>query len=287
MIFETTRDFTILKHLVQYFLPLYKCKLGFWTLLWIGALKAHTPPAPEEPFLCLEKDTIFLPFPHLVQTAIYDTLYHMPEFFAITIVLLLFSVIVHEVMHGLVALKFGDHTAERAGRLTLNPIPHIDLVGTILLPGLLIISGSPILFGWAKPVPVNPLNFSNLRKGELLVSAAGILSNFGLAIIFALVYHFLDAIPVLIPALVGEILRYGVYINLILGVFNLLPIPPLDGSKVLLSQLPYNLAKEYQKMERYGILILLILLMVPFGRGSLLQTILGFFVGILTRLLGF
>lgn len=211
----------------------------------------------------------------------------MPEFFALSIVILLFSVIVHEVMHGYVALKFGDHTAERAGRLTLNPVPHIDLFGTILLPAILIFTGSPILFGWAKPVPVNPLNFTNLRKGELLVSAAGILANFGLAIAAALIYHFLNALPQTFPAIVEALLRFAVTINLVLGIFNLFPIPPLDGSKVLLSQLPLNLARSYQKIEPYGFLILLILLMVPFGRSSLLQTILGFFVSLFSKILGF
>lgn len=211
----------------------------------------------------------------------------MPEFFALSIVILLFSVIIHEVMHGVVALRFGDHTAERAGRLTLNPIPHIDLFGTILLPALLIFTGSPILFGWAKPVPVNPLNFSNLRRGELLVSAAGILANFSLAIAAALIYHFLNALPQEFPAIVGSLLRFTVLINLVLGIFNLFPIPPLDGSKVLLSQLPLNLARAYQRIEPYGFIILLILLMVPFGNASLLQTVLGFFVGLLSRALGF
>lgn len=211
----------------------------------------------------------------------------MAEFFAISIIVLLFSVIVHEVMHGLVALKFGDDTAQKMGRLTLNPIPHIDLFGTILLPGLLILTGSPILFGWAKPVPVNPLNFKNIKKGELFVSAAGILANFGLAILAAILYHFLNALPIVFPTFIGSILKYAVFINLVLGVFNLFPIPPLDGSKVLLSQLPYNLAKEYQKLERYGFLLLLILMMVPFGHSSLLQTILSFFVGIFSSLLGF
>src|SRR3972149_2480043 len=140
----------------------------------------------------------------------------MPEFFALSIVILLFSVIVHEVMHGVVAKKFGDHTAERAGRLTLNPLPHIDPVGTILLPGLLIMSGSPILFGWAKPVPVNPLNFSNLRRGELVVAAAGVLSNFGLAILAALLYHLLNTLPNPSILLLGS-LRFAVLINLVLG----------------------------------------------------------------------
>ncbi|MBI2020012.1 site-2 protease family protein [Candidatus Daviesbacteria bacterium] len=210
-----------------------------------------------------------------------------PEFLALSIIILLFSVIVHEVMHGFVALKFGDRTAERAGRLTLNPLPHIDPIGTILLPALLILSGSPILFGWAKPVPVNPLNFTNLRRGELLVSAAGILANFSLAIAAALIYHFLNALPQTFPALLGSLLRFTVLINLVLGIFNLFPIPPLDGSKVLLSQLPYKFAKEYQKLERYGILILLIFIMIPFGRTSLLQAVLGFFVSLFSNLLGF
>lgn len=211
----------------------------------------------------------------------------MPEFFAISIIVLLFSVILHEVMHGVVALKFGDTTAQRAGRLTLNPIPHIDLFGTILLPALLIFTGSPILFGWAKPVPVNPLNFSNIRRGELFVSAAGILANFGLAIAAAAIYHFLDALPQTFPAVLGSLLRFTVTINLVLGIFNLFPIPPLDGSKVLLSQLPLNLARKYQRVEPYGILILLIFMMIPFGNSSLLQTILGFFVRFFSQILGF
>lgn len=184
----------------------------------------------------------------------------MPEVFALSIVILLFSVILHEVMHGYVALKFGDHTAERAGRLTLNPIPHIDLFGTILLPAFLIFTGSPILFGWAKPVPVNPLNFSDLRRGELLVSAAGILANFSLAILAAIIFQVLNALPQEFPAYVGSILTFAVLINLVLGLFNLLPIPPLDGSKILMSQLPFNLARQYEKLTPYGFLILLMLL---------------------------
>ncbi len=210
-----------------------------------------------------------------------------PGFLALSIVILLFSVIVHEVMHGLVAKYFGDDTAERMGRLTLNPIPHIDLFGTILLPGLLILSGAPILLGWAKPVPVNPLNFKNLRRGELYVSLAGILANFGLAVAAALIYHLLEALPQNFPYLLGALLRFTVTINLVLGIFNFFPIPPLDGSKVLMSQLPYNLARQYQKIEPYGILILLILLMVPVGGTSLLHTILGFFVSLFSKLLGF
>ncbi|MDO8618880.1 MAG: site-2 protease family protein [Candidatus Daviesbacteria bacterium] len=204
-----------------------------------------------------------------------------PEFLALSLVILLFSVIVHEVMHGWVALQFGDETAKRMGRLTLNPIPHIDPVGTILFPALLMITGSPILFGWAKPVPVNPLNFSDLRKGELLVSAAGILANFGLAAIAAILFHLLIIVPTT-PLLVLELLRYTVTINLILGVFNLFPIPPLDGSKVLMSQLSYTLVKQYEKLEQYGFLLLLVLLFT-----GIPQVILSAIVGILSKILGF
>ncbi|MBI2019398.1 site-2 protease family protein [Candidatus Daviesbacteria bacterium] len=185
----------------------------------------------------------------------------MPEVFALSIIILLFSVIVHEVMHGFVALKFGDRTAEKAGRLTLNPIPHIDLFGTILIPALLIFTGSPILFGWAKPVPVNPLNFSNLRRGELFVSAAGILANFGLALVAAVIFQILNTLPQQFPSYIGNVLTFAVLINVVLGIFNLLPIPPLDGSKILMSQLPYNLARQYDRITPYGFLILLAFLM--------------------------
>lgn len=210
-----------------------------------------------------------------------------PELLAFSIIILLLSVIIHEVMHGWVALQFGDTTALRAGRLTLNPIPHIDLVGTILLPALLIISGAPFLLGWAKPVPVNPLNFSNLRKGELLVSAAGILANLSLAVIAAIIYHILVALPQTFPGILGQLLQFTVLINLVLAVFNLLPIPPLDGSKILLSQLPINLARQYQKIEPYGFLLLILLFYIPVGRDSLLHFVLGNLVGFLSQLLGF
>ena len=211
-----------------------------------------------------------------------------PEFLAFSIIILLFSVILHEVMHGLVASKFGDTTAKQAGRLTLNPLPHIDPIGTILVPLLFIVP--PLLTGgsigpflaWAKPVPVNPLNFNNLRKGELLVSAAGILANFGLAIIGALAYHVLSNFGV--PYLILGLLQFMITINLTLGVFNLLPIPPLDGSKILLSQLPYHLAREYQKFEQYGFIVLMLLVFIP---GSPLFGILSFIIRILYRLLGF
>lgn len=204
-----------------------------------------------------------------------------PEFLALSLIILLFSVILHEVMHGLVAKYFGDRTAEYAGRLTLNPIPHIDLIGTILIPGLLLLTGSGMLFGWAKPVPVNPLNFSNLRKGELFVSVAGIMANFSLAIFAAILFHILNLFSST-PVLVLELLVYTVRINLILGIFNLFPVPPLDGSKVLLSQLPYNLARSYQKIEPYGFFIIIILM-----TSGVLSSVLGLFVGIFSKILLF
>lgn len=189
----------------------------------------------------------------------------MAEIIALSVLILIFSVIVHEVMHGYVALMFGDHTAERAGRLTLNPIPHIDPVGTILLPGILLLlplltGTSPgFLIGWAKPVPVNPLNFRDLKRGEIFVSLAGVGANFALALVFAILYHVSTAL--LLNPLAMQIFEFGVQINLVLGVFNLLPVPPLDGSKVLIALLPYEAARSFERIGfQYGFLIILGLL---------------------------
>lgn len=179
-----------------------------------------------------------------------------PGSIALSVVILLFSVIVHEVMHGLVALKFGDRTAQNAGRLTLNPIPHIDPVGTILLPALMFLTGLPGL-AWAKPVPVNPLNFKDIKTGEIMVSLAGVASNFGLALVGALLFH-LNRIT-LDLLLLGQAAQFMVLINILLGIFNLFPIPPLDGSKAVGALLPYNLAREYERLNVIGPFILLAL----------------------------
>jgi len=210
----------------------------------------------------------------------------MAEIVALSIVILIFSVIVHEVMHGYVALMFGDHTAERAGRLTLNPIPHIDPIGTIILPGVLLLiplltGTSPgFLIGWAKPVPVNPLNFRELRKGEIMVSLAGVFSNFGLALGFAVLYHIATAFFPNTLAL--QVFEFGVQINLVLAIFNLLPIPPLDGSKVLIALLPYEAAKRFEAISfQYGFFIILLLLYL-----DIIGTIMGFIIPPLKMILG-
>jgi Zn-dependent protease len=173
---------------------------------------------------------------------------------ALMAVVLLFSVVVHEVAHGYVALLNGDPTAKMLGRLTLNPVPHIDLVGTILVPVLLMISHAGILFGWAKPVPVNPLNYRNYRWGEFTVSAAGPLSNLVLASIFAMLLRLNLSNPGLV-----QLIYFGVSINVILALFNLLPIPPLDGSHVLSILLPRELARLYDYLQPVGFILILIL----------------------------
>ncbi len=173
---------------------------------------------------------------------------------ALMVVVLLFSVIVHEVAHGYVALLNGDPTAKVSGRITLNPGPHIDPIGTLFLPLLLLVTGSGILFGWARPVPVNPLNFRNHLWGEISVSVAGPLSNLALAVGFALLLRLgLGNLGL------AKLAYYGVSINIFLALFNLVPIPPLDGSHVLAALLPPQLNRLYQYLEPVGFILILLL----------------------------
>lgn len=180
----------------------------------------------------------------------------------IQIAVLVFAVIVHEVAHGYIAYKLGDPTAKVEGRLTLNPLPHIDPFMSVLLPFLMIASGMPFILGGAKPVPVNPLYFQNHKRDVMLVSAAGPLSNILLAIISALLLKFLFSFEFLRSAGLSLVLGYSVIINTILAAFNLIPIPPLDGSKILMGFLPDEVAYKYASLERFGIFIILILMML-------------------------
>lgn len=200
------------------------------------------------------------------------------------LIILIFSAILHEVSHGLVADRFGDPTARLAGRLTLDPRPHIDPFMSILLPLLLILSGSPIIFGAAKPVPVDPFNLKEGRKDLAVVALAGPLTNILLALAASLIFKFLDAIPVLIPAEIGILLYLSVLYNVLLAILNLLPIPPLDGSKVVSFLLPEKEANIYLSLGSVGIFILFFLLLFPLGPfslGHLLRNLISFSLNLL------
>ncbi len=172
---------------------------------------------------------------------------------------ILFAITVHEVSHGWMALRCGDTTAKFAGRLTLNPIKHVDLIGTLLLPGLLILMQAPFLFGWAKPVPVDWRNLGHPRRDMALVAVMGPLSNFLMALFWAFCLKFALSHSVASHWLIMA--KTGVMINAALMVLNLLPLPPLDGSRVLSSLLNPRAAYHYNKLERYGFMILMALLL--------------------------
>ncbi len=171
-------------------------------------------------------------------------------------IILFFAVVVHEYAHGWVAYKLGDPTAKLAGRLTLNPVMHVDPVGTIFLPGVLIalrlLGMNTFLFGWAKPIPVNFTRLNNPRRDMMLVGLAGPAIN----VILAIVFSQLTRVP--LSSEIHKFVEVAVFINLLLATFNMIPIPPLDGSRLVMGLLPRQLAVPYSQLERYGILIVIL-----------------------------
>jgi Zn-dependent protease len=217
--------------------------------------------------------------------------------FILILPVLVFSMVAHEYAHGAAALAQGDDTAYMLGRLTLNPLPHIDPVQSILIPGVMFFATSGrFVFGGAKPIPVNTRKFRNFRRGDLIVSSAGVLTNAVLVLVFAVLFVLLryaaDATGATAPLETAQrMMMWGVYLNLLLAVFNSLPIPPLDGSKVFYHVLPARLGAHYRSLDRLGVMPLILLLVflnpllqmllapVGWGYGTLARVLAPFAVG--------
>lgn len=178
---------------------------------------------------------------------------------AIITIPLVIAITFHEAAHGLIAYVCGDSTAKRMGRMTLNPFKHVDLVGTILIPATLIFLKSPFMFGYAKPVPINPKHFFHYRSNLILVAAAGPFMNILLAMLSWVIYVFVYPDP---PYLVLA-LAYSIQINFVLAVFNMLPLLPMDGGRILSALLPAPLDRKFMRLERVGMIILLVVLVLP------------------------
>ena len=174
----------------------------------------------------------------------------------VTLVILLFSVIIHEVSHGLVAEKLGDPTARRQGRITLNPIPHIDLVGSIILPAMAVLLHFPLL-GWAKPVPIDIRQFRDPMRDFAITALAGPVSNLAQVMVYSVIFHVSMSLGWAFVAFIGW---WGIYINLLLALFNLLPIPPLDGSRLIAAAMPRDMGWQFLSVGRYGFMILMFLI---------------------------
>ena len=173
------------------------------------------------------------------------------------IAVLIISIVLHEMAHGYAANALGDPTARLAGRLSGNPLVHLDPLGSVIIPALLFFGNAGILFGWAKPVPYNPYNLSNKKYGEALVAAAGPAINILLAFIFAMIIRAADILS--LSSSFVDIASYVVYINILLACFNMIPFPPLDGSKILMAFLPFSAQQKYREMiasiERFGFFV--------------------------------
>ncbi|PIQ68672.1 MAG: site-2 protease family protein [Candidatus Taylorbacteria bacterium CG11_big_fil_rev_8_21_14_0_20_46_11] len=192
-----------------------------------------------------------------------------------SILILIFSVVVHEVSHGFAAHYLGDPTARLEGRLTLNPVHHLDPIGSFVVPLLLFFTSAGVMFGWAKPVPVNPYNLRG-KYGEVIVAAAGPLSNLALALIFGLLVRFS---PSFLPYSFMQLVATIVVINIVLAVFNLVPIPPLDGSKILFPFLPYSASSVKEFLARYSFFILLFFIIFLW---QFMMPVIGFVFGLIT-----
>ena len=184
--------------------------------------------------------------------------------FVMFIIPMLFAITFHEAAHGYIAKIRGDNTAYLMGRVSLNPLKHIDPLGTIILPSLMFLLGTGFLFGWAKPVPVNFNQLKNPKWDTILVAIAGPLANFIMAIIWLILWQHIP------NSGFNQMAYFGIILNLMLMVFNLLPIPPLDGSRIISAFLPNHTAIQYNRLERWGFLIILVLLFIPFGNTNIL-----------------
>ena len=182
---------------------------------------------------------------------------------SIWLVPVLLAITFHEAAHGFVAWRLGDDTAKQLGRVTFNPLKHIDLFGTIILPALLIFSSAPLLFGWAKPVPVNFYRLDNPRRDMVWVAAAGPGVNLALAVLSALLIHIALLLPNEVARWGIENLQNSILVNLVLAVFNMIPLPPLDGGRVAVGLLPSAMASPLAKLERFGLFIIIAMLFVP------------------------
>ena len=193
--------------------------------------------------------------------------------FLLSAPILLMSIVIHEVAHAWQARREGDFTADRLGRITLNPVRHMDLIGSVLLPLGLWFAQAPMMFGWAKPVPVDPRNFRHYKAGDIRVSLAGIVSNLMLAVLCTLITAVLVKVggSGRVMDALREMFLFGIFINLVLAFFNLIPIPPLDGSHVLYQLLPPRAQDGYRRFSRYGFILVLILV---FALPNVLQTLL-------------
>lgn len=191
------------------------------------------------------------------------------------LIVLIFSVMVHEVSHGLAAYRLGDDTAKKMGRLNLNPLNHIDPFGSVFLPLFLALVNSPILVGWAKPVLYNPKNLKNPKSGAAWIGIAGPLSNLALAVIFGILTRVIAPFAGELAYPLVMFFNSVVFINILLAIFNLVPIPPLDGSKLLFAVLPYKYRRVQSFLEQYGMVILLFFIF--FGFGFITPIIRGFY----------